>query len=489
MTAPPNDTTSGQTAPPPGIELPSPGHPMAAARRLVAHRALNGHAPLRWWRGDFYRHTGTHWAPIETSEVNRWLYTATENAYYMAQNRQKEWEPRTWAPNRKKVGDLQHALAEGVLQHTGEAETCIALNNGVFDRHTRKLSPHDPERFNLHALPFNYDENAECPQWLAFLESVLPGDTEAHRFLQEWFGYVISGRTDLQKMASLVGPRRCGKGTIARILEAMLGSEAVASPSMSRLGGTFGMQNLIGKSLAVMGDVRWNSSNIADAVPVLLGITGEDSQDVDRKNRTAWHGRLGVRFMLMSNDEPNFRDASMALAGRMLHVQFHESFLGREDVQLEGKLLKELSGIFNWALAGLESLDARGYLVQPPSATELARTVERAASPYAAFLEDCCDLEATFEESVPDLLTAYHRWARAEGRTQDQQTAASLSRGLRGANPAIVAGPRRILPNGMKGTMLRGVRIRTTPMVATNEWIVGIPETPDRHQLQREFAL
>jgi phage/plasmid-associated DNA primase len=34
--------------------------------------------------------------------------------------------------------------------------------------------------------------------------------------LQEWFGYILSGRTDLQKILLLIGPRRSGKGTTSR---------------------------------------------------------------------------------------------------------------------------------------------------------------------------------------------------------------------------------------------------------------------------------
>jgi hypothetical protein len=41
--------------------------------------------------------------------------------------------------------------------------------------------------------------------------------------LGEWFGYVISGRTDLHKIFLNVGPTRGGKGVIARIETALIG--------------------------------------------------------------------------------------------------------------------------------------------------------------------------------------------------------------------------------------------------------------------------
>jgi putative DNA primase/helicase len=74
------------------------------------------------------------------------------------------------------------------------------------------------------SVPFDYDPNAPTPErWLTFLKELWPDDADSIKALQEFFGYVISGRTDLQKMLLLVGPTRSGKGTIARILTALIG--------------------------------------------------------------------------------------------------------------------------------------------------------------------------------------------------------------------------------------------------------------------------
>src|SRR5438477_1103215 len=66
--------------------------------------------------------------------------------------------------------------------------------------------------------------------------------------------------------------------------------------------------------------------------------------------------RLPTRFVIASNTLPRLLDASGALAHRFLFVPFEISFVGREDIYLEEKLLAELPGIANWALAGLNRL-------------------------------------------------------------------------------------------------------------------------------------
>ena len=92
--------------------------------------------------------------------------------------------------------------------------------------------------------------------WLAFLEELWPDDPESIAALQEFFGYVISGRLDLHKILLIVGPTRGGKGTIARILGKLIGPANVAGPTLSSLSGDFGLAPLIGKPLAVISDAR-----------------------------------------------------------------------------------------------------------------------------------------------------------------------------------------------------------------------------------------
>lgn len=460
--------TYGLPEPGPDVELPAPTNPMAAGRELIKRARLAGSLPYRFWRGEFYQHTGTHWVPVERTIINKWLYHETENAWYVKKNARGEYESKPWSPDRNKISILAHALSDGLLTHEGDEERCIALQNGVYNLKTDRVDPHHEGRFNLSALPFSYDPDAQCPRWAAFLEQVLPGDAAAQDFLAEWFGYVLSGRTDQQKMLSMVGPKRCGKGTIARVLEAMEGATSVASPTLRHLASNFGEQCLIGKKLAVLSDVRWGGTSVPEAVSIMLAIVGEDSRDVARKNRESWHGYLGTRFMLMSNDVPNFRDTSGALAYRMMQLQFTQTFAGREDSTLTEKLLEELPGIFNWAIRGLHRLNARGRFEPPASGEQLADEVRRTASPYQAFIDDFCELALGAYTAVPDLLRAYGQWARREGRTHDEQTTASLSRGLRTTCPEIQHAGRNTLPNGQKVTVLSGIRLAVAP-----QWLAG----------------
>jgi putative DNA primase/helicase len=393
--------------------LPPPSDPMKVARSVLDNIEHSSGVPhVAWWRGDWYRWSGSHWIVWPDSAVDEYLYAATENATFVLNDKVERW-----SPTKDKVANLGHALGRGIVQRDPDldADKVISCTNGVIDLSLGRLLAHTPKRFNLYTLPYAYDPDATCPQWLEFLESVLPGQEDGRQFLKEWFGYVISGRTDLQKMASLVGPPRCGKGTIARVMEALLGSESVASPTMEKMATQFGEQGLIGKTLAILADVRWNARAVGEAVPVLLAISGEDARDVPRKNRVDWHGKLDARFVLMSNDTPTFTDASGALAVRMIHIVFTESFLGREDPTLTERLLGELPGILNWAIEGLKSLQARGHFAQPKSGVELHEEVLRLSSPVTGFVEDRCELVTDAEEELDGLYEQFEGWSKKAG--------------------------------------------------------------------------
>ena len=114
-------------------------------------------------------------------------------------------------------------------------------------------------------------------------------DPQSVDCLQEIFGYSLLADTSLQKMFFLLGPRRSGKGTIARILRGLVGAHNVAAPTLGSLQGEFGLQPLLNRTLAVIGDARLSGrSDEAQIVERILSITGEDAQTItvaDEKRR------------------------------------------------------------------------------------------------------------------------------------------------------------------------------------------------------------
>jgi putative DNA primase/helicase len=453
------------------LHLPAPANPMAVARALLPAWQAHSTFTLRHWRGAWMRWCGPHWDEDDAAAMRADLYPRVEHATYTTIDRNGQDKTVDWAPTSAKVANLMEAMAAIVHlpadtepptwlaapDREHEQRTIVACQNGLLDVTIRALHPLTPVFFNRVSVPFDYDPQAPAPtRWLSFLNSIWPEDPEAVQALQEWFGYVLSGRTDLQKMLLIVGPMRSGKGTIARTLTALIGKRNMTGPTMSSLTTNFGLADLIGKSLAIVADARLPRQGAETIVERLLTISGEDAVTVDRKHKEPWSGRLPARFMLLSNELPAFRDSSGAIASRLLILTMAISNLGSEDTTLERDLAREMPGILNWALDGLDQLTTRGRLVEPASSAEAVALLNASTSPIRAFLADWCQMDPEASTPKDGLYEAWRDWCRTEGRDHPG-TKPTFSRDLFAAGAGIKESKIRI--GGVRTPSYVGVRL------------------------------
>lgn len=295
-----------------------------------------------------------------------------------------------------------------------EILSCKSINLHI---PTGRVIAATPALFTTNALEFNYDPVAPAPvRWHAFLNELFGDDQGAIELLQEWMGYCLTGDTSQQKMLLLVGPRRSGKGTIGRVLKQLVGAANTAGPTTGSLAGQFGLQPLIGKSLAIVSDARFGGEHVGTVVEKLLCISGEDSLTIDRKFLTSVSMKLPTRFVFLTNELPRLTDASTALAGRFLILRLTNSFYGHEDPTLTDHLTAELPGILLWAIEGWKRLRGRGRFVQPDSGAEAVSDLEDLASPVGAFVRECCALGAGYRVHLNDLYRAWREWCERDGR-------------------------------------------------------------------------
>lgn len=248
---------------------------------------------------------------------------------------------------------------------------------------------------------------------------------------------MISGDTSFQKMLLLIGPKRSGKGTIARVLSSLIGAASVVAPTLGSLCEPFGMAPLIGRPLAIIGDARLSSRTDQSTITErLLSVSGEDSQSVARKYLEVWSGRLGTRFMMLTNEAPRLTDASGALASRFLMLPTWTSFFGEEDRGLSRRLEQELPGILNWALEGLSRLQEEDRFTSPARAEDLAEILGECSSPVAEFLKVCCVCEPSASVSVRALFGRWGEWCTENGR-EHCGTVQTFGRDLIAACPQI----------------------------------------------------
>ncbi|MEV8396189.1 phage/plasmid primase, P4 family [Streptomyces sp. NPDC057596] len=475
------------------MTTPPPSNPMAVARVLLPAWTDQQRPTLLHWRGQWMQWEGTHWRELDAAQVRAVAYKELEHATYEAETPKGGTEIRDWAPNKKKIADLLEAMsairilapsvdAPAWTDGTEQRTPIVACANGLLDVTVRQLRPLTPEFFNLVSVPFDYDPEATCPTWLAFLRKAWPDDTQSIRAVQEWFGYVLSGRTDQQKIMLVVGPTRSGKGTIARVLGMLVGKGNVAGPTLAGLATNFGLSPLLGKPLAVISDARLAGRDGHQVVERLLTISGEDTIDVDRKYREPWTGKIPARLMILSNELPNFGDSSGVIARRFIVLHMTVSWLGKEDTALTDKLAAELPGILNWALMGLARVERDGRITQPSSSLDAITTMQDTASPTSAFVRDHCDTGPDCSVQVDVLWEMWKDWA--EGQGVRPGTKALFGRNLLSVEPRIRRAKPRI--GGKQVPVYEGIAVKR---YADNSDSPGSPGSPGNiagHSVARE---
>lgn len=449
-----------------------PRNPMRSARMLLSDRFTTDDLPSMFhYRGTFWRWNGSCYrdADIDSVQAQIWRYLDGAKKYG------KEGETLDFQPNRGEVENVAAAF-KAVCNLPGHIEAptwlsdeqgkpqpheLLPVRNGLMHLPSGRLGKPSPAFFCMNASGVPFDPRAPEPkEWLKFLGLIWPNDPQSIEALQDIFGYLLSPDTSHQKIPLIVGPKRSGKGTIARVLTALLGQDSVTAPTLASLAMNFGLAPLIGKSVAIIGDARLSGKADQAAIAErLLSISGEDSITVDRKFQAAWTGRLGVRFVIMSNELPRLSDASGALASRFIVLTMERSFYGQEDRGLGNRLMDDLPGILNWAREGYLRLRKRGYFLQPDSAGDAIEELEELGSPISAFIKARCIVEAGRRVSANDMFDAWRDWCEANGR-REAGTVQSFGRDLR----AAVSGLRVTQPRvgGVQVRFYEGIALRLT---------------------------
>lgn len=333
----------------------------------------------------------------------------------------------------------------------------IPFANGLYDYVTGEPLPHTPAVFYTHLPAYDYNPDATCPQWEEFISQTFAHDTNGALALQEYFGYVLSGRIDLQKAFMLIGPPRAGKGVITRVLGELVGNVA-ATTLISLARDQFALAPLERAGLITLADMRGTPSQISACSGVLLEVIAGDPVSINVKNRPHRQAVLPGRIFACSNELPEFRDNSQALASRFIYAKLVEGHLGKEDPTLAARLLAELPGIAQWALQGLRRLNEQGRFTTPDTMAELKEEALATTSPMLTFLEDTYEITGVVDDTLPvsEVQAAYRQWEEDTGAPRISRDKlikrinALALRGVVAKQTKPTTGPRQRIVTGLK---------------------------------------
>ena len=270
-------------------------------------------------------------------------------------------------------------------------------------------------------------------EWDTFLAATLP-DVDVRAFLQRVVGLALVGKVIEHVLPILTGTGRNGKGTFVRTVAAALGSYAIeAEPDLfmarERAHPT-GQLDLRGVRFATCQET--DDGRRLD-VATVKRLTGGDTIRARKMRQDFIEFTPSHLPFLITNHLPKVPADDPALWARLLVIPFDQSFLGREDRNLEDRLRDELPAVLAWAVAGWEDYRHRGRLDPPAAVSDATSTYRISNDSIAGFIDDRCLLDPNMHVVSADLWSQWEVWCHANSQrpgTNRMLKAAMESRGI-----------------------------------------------------------
>jgi len=310
----------------------------------------------------------------------------------------------------------------------GGPEGLIAAANCVIDLNEQTSRDHSPEYRFLSRLGCEFDPNATAPRFKAFLNEVVPSDTERAK-LQEYAGYTLMHwGLPYHKALFLVGPTASGKSTFLDTINAMLGEGTVSSLTPQQLTGErFAGAELYGKWANIRNDIPAATVKNTGAFKEIIG---GDNIKAERKRKDPFMFEPTAKHLYAANELPATETDDEAFYRRILLVPFPETIPEAErDKHLDDKLQSELPGVLNWAIEGLQRLLGNGGFTGDHSPGRTQDTWQKWSDSVSRFKDAAIDEGGNDEIPKSKLYAAYLEYCRQEGIPSDTQH--SLTRGLK----------------------------------------------------------
>jgi putative DNA primase/helicase len=317
------------------------------------------------------------------------------------------------------------ASAEAFDRH----EDLLNVNNGVVNLRTGELGPHDPNLYFSYALEVDYRPSAKSLLWEKLIrEMFIPENKslsekeieEVLTWVQLAVGYSITGSTREEKFFYVYGRTRSGKGTFSETLINLLRKPLAYGTDFKSF--TTENNDPQGYRLAPLRNARFVVASESSSydwlnAEVVKRLTGGDEIQASLKYQNFFGFRPQWKFWLFSNFPPKGDPRDNALWYRADAIRLENSFAGREDKSLKGKLstTTELEGILAWAVEGAIRWWKEG-LKTPRVVSQFTKESREEVDYTAQWLSEYAVLGGP-EDFVPShaLYESYRAWMEPQG--------------------------------------------------------------------------
>lgn len=316
------------------------------------------------------------------------------------------------------VVQLSRAKLRVEWEEIDKARHLIGLADGaVYDLgHMRRAG--QSQAIVTKTLGANFDQGAECPNWVKFLDHIFDGDKDIISFVQRAVGYTLSGEVGEQCLFLLVGTGANGKSTFINALNSLFGDYAAAIPMhtlMLQRGSneqTNDLALLPGKRFVAASEGEPGQRLAESRIKVM---TGGDRISCRRLYQDYFSFDPQFKLWLATNTLPRISGVDEAIWRRIRVIQFPVTIpVSERDPDLGYALQSELSGILNWAFDGYREWK-RQKLSPPDQVTKATGEYRLDNDTVGQFIEACCDKDAWAVTTAKDLYDRYLGWCEQSG--------------------------------------------------------------------------
>lgn len=300
-----------------------------------------------------YLYNGTFWAEIYKETFQKFLGEAAE------QMGVPKFDARFFQ-FREQLFKQFLATAYLPTPESNKDTVLINLQNGTFEISPQgtKLRPFDRSDFITYQLPFEYNPQAKAPLFEAYLNKVLP-DPERQRVLAEYLGFVFikhgSNALKEEKALILYGTGANGKSVFFEVVNALLGTDNVSSYSLQSLTNDNGYfrAKLANKLVNYASEINGNLE-----ASIFKQLVSGEPVEARLPYGQPFILKQYAKLIFNCNELPRDVEHTNAYFRRFLIIPFDVTIPPQEqDKNLHTKIIeKELSGVFNWVLQGLNRL-------------------------------------------------------------------------------------------------------------------------------------
>lgn len=300
-----------------------------------------------------YLYNGTFWAEIYKETFQKFLGEAAE------QMGVPKFDARFFQ-FREQLFKQFLATAYLPTPESNKDTVLINLQNGTFEISPQgtKLRPFDRSDFITYQLPFEYNPQAKAPLFEAYLNKVLP-DPECQRVLAEYLGFVFikhgSNALKEEKALILYGTGANGKSVFFEVVNALLGTDNVSSYSLQSLTNDNGYfrAKLANKLVNYASEINGNLE-----ASIFKQLVSGEPVEARLPYGQPFILKQYAKLIFNCNELPKDVEHTNAYFRRFLIIPFDVTIPEQEqDKNLHTKIIeKELSGVFNWVLQGLNRL-------------------------------------------------------------------------------------------------------------------------------------